>query len=215
MVQIGTQVLRIVGLSSNLPVSDLGHPATLIITTLATLGLCAVAKGEFVHAPQQLQRDQGYILLDLNLERKVSEIVIASVSRLRSSRKVRYSGDIVLGPYDPGRHLILLPLREGQYGWRHTSIPHFDLPYRVDKSDDERWRFTVEEDSISYIGQLVVREERGSNSASVSLVNRIAMTGEEIASAFPTEFELYSLRYGGILRDAFFEANYPAREQSH
>lgn len=163
---------------------------------------------DIAHPSEELGRNQGYLLLDLQLERFVSEIVLNAPRKRRRNPNDRHIEVIELGPYGEGRHLLLVPLRVGNYRWARTSVPHFDLPFRLDKSEDDRWRFSIARNRINYVGQLVVRKERATDVLSVVLLNRIAMTRNDIESTFVTELSRYPLRHAGVYRDKFFEVNY-------
>lgn len=176
-------------------------------------GLQSTAE-EVTYAHRPLQKFEGYLLLDLLLERDVSEIALRPpLSRMTGFGK-RSPKDLKLGPYKEGRHLALIPLKEGWYHWVGTAVPHFDLPFRMDTSDDERWRFSISKQRINYIGQLVVRKERSSDSVSVDLLTRIAATQDSLTTVFANELAQYPLRYGGYPRDRFFEAYYPDPKES-
>lgn len=154
------------------------------------------------------------MVLELDLERHVSEIVFLPERVEEMSKSAQKAALVKLGPYKAGRHLLVLPFLEGGYSWQTVSVPHFDLPFRLYKSTDERWRFSIEKERVNYVGQLIVRRERGSNSASVRLVNRIAATRNTIEAELADQLAEYPMRYAGFNRDRYFELYYPDPDQS-
>jgi hypothetical protein len=158
-----------------------------------------------INAPQELDKKSGYLLVDLNLERDIGIVVIGSATRLSSSRRNVTKPFIKLGPLSAGRHLYLLSLPEGEYSWSEISVPHYDLPHRVDSSEDSGWRFRVMAGQINYAGQILISKERSSSKVSIALLNRIAYTLDELRAAYAIPFDRYQLHYAGLTRDLFVE----------
>ncbi len=159
-----------------------------------------------VHAPVQLEKGHGYLIVDLKLARDTGTVTIGRLSKTNSRGKRRARTILELGPFSEGRHFYLLSLPEGNYVWSEISVPHYDLPHRVDQTQDERWSFSVQADQLNYAGQLLVREGRSTDRVSIALLNRIASSLTELTAAFPDAFSIYPLRNASMHRDQFIES---------
>ncbi len=157
------------------------------------------------HAPAPLKKRNGYLIVDLDLQRDTGAITIGRWRGSPSASKRKLKTVAELGPLREGRHLYLLSLPEGEYAWSEINIPHYDLPHRVDLSQDERWSFSVRAQQLNYSGQLLVNEDRSSDTASVLLLNRIAYSLDDLRTTFPEAFAAYPLRSAGTYRDTFIE----------
>jgi len=178
----------------------------IAVVAFSASPFCSAADITYPH--RSLETNEGYLLLDLLLERRVTEITLRADLRRKSGFKKPKHFEVKLGPYEPGRHLALIPLKKGWYVWAVTAVPHFDLPFRSDTSDDERWRFSIAEERINYVGQLVVRRERSRAAVSVDLLTRIAATQETLKLRFANDLELFPIRNAGYFKDHFFETYY-------
>ena len=151
---------------------------------------------------KKLSNGQGYLLLDLNIKHPVSSIKFV---RSDSSR-----GKGVQVPSLPiGRHLMLLPIKKGTYQWDTINVPHYDLPFRVNVRDDERWSFEIQKKTINYIGQLIVEKDRGTRYVPVRWLNRAASSLEEIKEKYGDLLLKYPLAFSGHARDDFLSDYFP------
>jgi len=178
-----------------------------IVAMLLVLGSSGLALAEVTtHVTEPLKRKQGYLLIDLDLESPVAKIELVRGASGRSSAVASaFRRKTEIGPFATGRHLLLLPLDEGNYVWGETHVPRYDLPFLVDTADDKRWSFTIERSRINYLGQLSVRKERSAEVVRLGLNNRIAMTIRDIRQTFAEELSQWPLRYAGYYPDRFFE----------
>jgi hypothetical protein len=158
---------------------------------LAPLLLLALAQVYANDAVPELGRNEGFVIIDTDVERRVTDWVLNANFRIQELPRER--------------QLQIVRLRAGRYQWRELNVPHYDLPHRVDLGDDARWSFTVKPGTINYFGTLFVAPERGTNRVDVRLVNRSAEVYALMQTRFPAYLTQLPLRYTGWQEDAFLE----------
>ncbi len=149
----------------------------------------------------ELSGKQGYLVLDLDLGRRVSEIVFA---KRRSARNNRITSKRMFGPFEKGRHLLFLPLDKGSYQLMTVSSPHYDLPYKQNYGRKKRLSFQIKPGRTNYFGKIIVGEERLTYGFYINVVNRLAGTLHELQEQYTEELDLYPIHYAGVLEDLFY-----------
>jgi hypothetical protein len=150
----------------------------------------------------ELAKNTGYLILDLQLEKKVTEIVI---ERHGSSHASRGTKEVTFGPFEPGRHLTLVTLPKGTYKLTRVSSPHYDLPFWVNYTKNKRMTISVEANKTNYFAQIVLGKKRSSESLDIRVVNRLATSLSQFDQSIKSAIALYPLRYAGPLKDNFYE----------
>lgn len=188
-------------------ISKIG-PCGILLGVAVSAMLAQAAEGDEEGADvPELPHGRGWLLLDVAAERKIQSLQLDRIDGRAGS------GD--LGSVKAGRALKAIELPEGHYQWKAIELPHYDLPFRQVVADDERWRFSIKEDAVNYVGQIIVGEERGSNYVDVRLVNRTAMNLSQIEQEFEPYLERYPLVYSGAARDDFLDAYRKLRDEGN
>ncbi|MEM8982400.1 MAG: hypothetical protein AAGC71_05200 [Pseudomonadota bacterium] len=165
-----------------LHVNRLGLVAALVV---------ALTSSALADDVPNLLAGEGYLLIDADIGRKTVGW--------------RLSKEIVVDEIPVGRSLRLIKLKRGTYQWQEISVPHFDLPHRVDLSDDSRWSFTIESNRINYAGTLIVGDVRQRENVNVWYVNRLSEVFARLAETYPDLLASHPLVYSGRYRDDFLE----------
>ena len=139
-----------------------------------------------------LPASHGYLLIDSDIGRKTTDWVL--------------NDDLVVDELPLGRTLRLLKLEKGRYQWQRISVPYFDLPHRLDLSDDSRWGFRITSGRVNYVGTLIVDEVRATDNVDVRFVNRLSEVVERFQKEYPVEAAEYELVYSGLQRDDYLSA---------
>ena len=139
----------------------------------------------------ELNNRYGYLALDTMVERPVTNW--------------RLSRSLAIDKVPEGRQLRLIRMRIGKYQWTEINVPYFNLPHRMDLSDDTRWAFEIHPRKINYAGTLVVGEQRSSDSVEVRFLNRTTEVLELLREKFPAQAEVFEVVYSGAARDDFLE----------
>lgn len=121
----------------------------------------------------------------------------------RPATNWQLSDGLVIKRLPLGRDTRLLRLREGNYRWEEIDVPYFDLPHRIDTSDDSRWSFTVERQKINYAGTLIIDETRASDAVGVRFVNRSSEIVARLREKYPEHVETLGVRFAGSYRDDY------------
>lgn len=157
-------------------------------------------------------RREGIVLIGIDSGDTNSHLVVIQLnSEGRGAKKEpvtkqgkrRKSFKINLAGRPTGHFVTVLP--RGLYQVIEVSYPYFDLPFRLDTNGQEEWQFVVEEGKTSYIGQLVLAEERSKSSVDVNLLNRLATAYEQINDEFAPLLARFPLISGNGSRDDFLE----------
>lgn len=141
--------------------------------------------------PLPLSSSQGYLVLDLRLEQRVSEV---SFKGLRSS----------LGPFEKGRHLLLIPMKKGKYSLLTVASPSYDLPFKWNYSDYKRLQFEVLPGRVNYFAQIIVGDLRSSYGFEIHVRNRLAYTYGELLEKYGQQLAQYPIHYAGPITDHFY-----------
>lgn len=158
-----------------------------------------------------LQRDEGYLLLNLDVNGPAPSIEFTKVrvsheSYLVSDLKLKKLGNSMrldLKNTDKGFYLISLPA--GVYQITRVNAPYFDLPYQLDIDNSPAWRFKVESNSVNYLGKLHIAQQRSRKYVDVQLLNRMAADFESIGVQLSSVLSLLPLRSAFSIHDAFHE----------
>ena len=162
----------------------------LFLAALVIFGSVTLKAADHLDTESELPLRYGYLVID------------TIVGRATTNWRLNQSLKFVNLPLGRRTKLIRLPV--GNYQWQHIDLPHFDLPHRVDLTDDVRWSFTIKQRQINYVGTLIVNETRGSDSANVRFVNRSSDIVDRLNTQFPMQISRYGLTFSGSYRDDYF-----------
>lgn len=122
----------------------------------------------------------------------------ADFSRQFQSQR-RYKIDLK----NKAKGFYLTIVKKGTYQITTINAPFFGLPYRVNTQNSRIWRFSIEEDSLNYIGNFHLAAERQTQSVDTRLINRIASELTAILKLKDQLPERLPLRSGPGYRDDF------------
>lgn len=192
---------------------DKSHKNTVPALTLAILSLLLTSnshadktsplKGFIVESPGPdsiLNRKNGYFILDLDAQRKVSRILILPKGKKFNKKN---TADLELGPFKKGRHLVMLKLKAGSYRIASVEVPHYDLPFRYDYAKNDALHFNIIAQKTNYFTQIFVGKDRAANSLELNIRNRLSHSLPAIDDAFYSQLSKYPLRYSGNTFDIF------------
>jgi hypothetical protein len=195
----------------------LGRVCFVCILILSGILPVAAAQKEtpsYFYLPQDapvLLREQGYLLIDLDVGGKAPSIEFVELKLSRKSKhgeKPIYSigsEKYQVSLKDLKNGMSVMPLEAGLYQITSINAPFFELPYILDTASKPEWRFSVKADSISYAGKLVIEQERGKNFINVNFLKRFANDQQEIEQVASTFFPQVPLIMGYGNRDDFYE----------
>lgn len=144
--------------------------------------------------PRPLSGGQGYVVLDLLLKQRVTEIVFTRGGR----------NNITFGPYEKGRHLLLLPLPKGEFRLDRVASPSYDLPFRQFYSGYDRLKFKVLPGRINYFAQILVGDIRSAYGFEIHVRNRLAYSYGELTEKYGPLLAQFPIHYGGSITDHFY-----------
>ncbi len=195
---------------------EMRYVMTLLFVGLLALGLPADGRAQVVELYDAdtlppLKGRNGYIVI--GVDSGDTESFLVATKLVAHNRKARFIGGklqttnkkfrIELAGRETGFYFAVLP--PGLYQITQINYPYFNLPFRLSTDGSREWRFFVEEDKVSYVGQLVVARERSEDSVDVNLLNRLAADYEQLTSTYSGLLEQYPLASGIGIRDDFLE----------
>jgi hypothetical protein len=161
-------------------------PVRIVALLLATTVAMAA---DVYDTDSELGKRYGYLVLDTIVGRPATNWQL--------------SDGLVIKRLPLGRDTRLLRLREGSYRWEEIDVPYFDLPHRIDTSDDSRWSFTVKRQKINYAGTLIIDETRASDAVGVRFVNRSSEIVARLREKYPDHVAMLGVRFAGSYRDDY------------
>lgn len=184
------------------------HPTKfLVILVFAVFSLlCSAEQNNAKPAYPPISSNQGYILINLDVEGVAPSMVLA---RLSSKNRALATSNVAFESEEKGFRLIAV--KPGNYKIAEVITPFFNLPYRLSTEEDERWNFSVEAGKINYIGKLTIARERSEKDVHVSLKNRIATDLHSIKNQYQDLLAQYPLRQAIAYYDDFY-ADYSSTE---
>ena len=127
-----------------------------------------------------LSKDQGYWLLDLNLDQTVNKIVIR-----RGIRKT------TLGPFEPGQYARLIKLSAGEYRITRIELGDYgDISYISEEYAGENLRAMVKPEAVNYLGRLTVINEPAFD---IHVRNRLATDYKRFQTTYSDVLKTYPL----------------------
>ena len=188
------------------------HISIAVLATLLFLGNTDVHAAPLYSAETVPDpgRREGAVIIGVDSGDTNSHLVVIQLNTkgrggknepITKQGKARKSFKIDLAGRPKGHFATVLP--RGLYQIMEVSYPYFDLPYLLNTNRRAEWQFVVEEGKTSYIGELVLDEERSKNSVSVHLINRLATVYDEINVEFASLISRYPLVSGSGVRDDF------------
>ena len=142
-----------------------------------------------------LKSGHGYLVVDLRLEQNVSEITFA-----RPGRDVPV---LTLGPFEKGRHLVLVQVKKGRLRLNTVSAPSFNLPFRTDYDGLKRTSMVIEPRKTNYFAQIVVGKNRSTRGYDIDILNRLAYSYNELEIKYGDTIAQYPIVCAGYIRDFF------------
>lgn len=140
----------------------------------------------------QLDNGYGYMLMAVNTNQPIQKMHISGPS------------DIVLTNKDlqKGTNYVIIPLPEGRY-----NIAKLELQLsKFEFEETEHWKFKVEKNTISYIGEVQAEFYGWFNSnARYELINRSTDALVFLEDKFPNLLSKNKVIYGGYGEDFFLE----------
>jgi hypothetical protein len=190
---------------------DISYKQTLFLLTFVGLLLTLTPSTQadetnFVplNSNHKASKDTGYLILDLELERTVSEILFEPMENRFSNRKQSF------GPFAKGKHYVVVALPKGSYQLVAVSAPHYDLPFRYRfKKDRSALQFTIVPKKTGYFAQIFVGEERHSKGYELRIRNRLSSAYPALSSALSVQLKKYPLFFSGVNGDPFFQELQP------
>ena len=162
-----------------------------------------------VENAKPLKKDQGYLLVKMDVEGVAPSLTVDRLrnkggSFLDENESVRLLDEIfTIKLKDVGKGFYIMNLKAGLYQVTSVNVPYFNLPFRLDTSEEVTWRFSIHEGKTNYIGTLFVDKERSSQLVNVALFNRIATDKGTIETKFSGLLSQAALRNGTGVRDDF------------
>lgn len=96
-------------------------------------------------------------------------------------------------------------LKAGRYQVTSIKVPYFDLPFRLDTTEDQSWAFRVHGSSSNYFGTVSINRERTRNSVDIHRSNRLASQIQELRTYIGENRENYPLTTSFSYRDDFID----------
>lgn len=189
----------------------------IFLVLLSGIQSVVAAKKEIISRFYALQsapillREQGYLLVDLDVGGKAPSIEFVELKLSRKSKP----GEKKVYSFGSEKHQVslkdlengmnVLALDTGLYQITSINAPFFELPYILDTKSKPEWRFRVHPNALSYGGKLVIEQERGKNFINVNLRKRFATDQQSIEQVSTEFFPQIPLKMGYGNRDDFYE----------
>ena len=149
-----------------------------------------------------LEIEEGYLILDLDIDSPVSEITLR-----RKIEKYSYYGYkkaiVRIVNINQGANLTIIKLSAGTYRWEDIKVPFYNLPYVHDLSKKNLWQFKIFPNRLNYVSKITVKEKRSTTSVDITRLNRIAESLPNINQQFKNLLKKYPLIYSGFEPDDF------------
>ncbi|TQV87809.1 hypothetical protein [Aliikangiella coralliicola] len=161
---------------------------------------------------EALPNGYGYLLIDVDVAGIAPSFsyvkVKSSKKNPRKKKKVKYSknGTHVVTLKHSENGLYALPMPAGTYQITQINAPFFDLPYKLDTSTKNEWRFKIEAGKTNFAGHLSIKKERSTRYLDVNLINRFATEKERLENTLQQLLSLAPLAHGVGVRDDFAQA---------
>ena len=139
-----------------------------------------------------LERGKGFVLLGIETDRTLKQITISGPRNI-----ILTSKDL-----KRGSNYLFVDLPAGTYT---IDRIFFNYSYRMSLKDEEKWKFRVLSNEVTYVGhfEIAVRRSGWWPVAFTELVNRSSEAIEFMEERFPTVFQNNSMSYGGPGNDDF------------
>ncbi|MEM6638329.1 MAG: hypothetical protein AAF610_00365 [Pseudomonadota bacterium] len=158
----------------------------------------------------ELDGDEGLALFELVIDGTAPSMNVARLSHRKSTppphdEPVSRKRSSVVRLDQAPTEWVVLRLREGWYQITEVDAPFFELPYRLDTSDDPLWRFCVVPGKTAYAGRLFIAKERRTDFVEVTLESRIAFQFETLQAHRDDWFGDANLIYGRAIPDPYVD----------
>lgn len=164
----------------------------MAIAMMALLGGCASEVTSIRDASEaKLNEAEGYLLLEVDTTHNLESIWISGAKNIKLT-----SADL-----RAGSNYILVNLPAGEYEIDRVDVNDF-FYYRM---ENDMWGFSVQEDVISYVGNLTFEGHLWGLAGHFTLINRSSFALEYIEDNFPSLLESRRMEFRGPGDDDFFE----------
>lgn len=140
------------------------------------------------------QKNAGYLVIKLDIGSNFARV------KLSGNRK---DADIILKPNANGYLILSLP--KGNYVIDELQVPYFDYPFRLDLTEDPRWQFRINPQTINYLGELYIGPLRGYDAVDYYLKNRTAVNRLDFCDRYHKQCQQLPFRFAASYRDDFLD----------
>ncbi|WP_133468020.1 hypothetical protein [Paraglaciecola marina] len=140
----------------------------------------------------QLKQEEGYLLIAIKSNINLNEILINGEKYIKLTAE-----DLRLGS-----SYILVNLPAGDYTIDEIKLNRY---IHIDDFEDDIWDFSVQKNTISYVGHLDFQTRLFSNYSQIKLINKSSIALEYLEEEFPEMLTNYSVQYQGPGQDRFFD----------
>lgn len=174
----------------------------IILSVTQQLVAATPEKKERTVSPPPLHKDQGYMLIKLNIEAESAFLYYTKKVKNRIKYK-RSSKKISLSKH--GNGFVIIPLKFGKYQISKIEVPFFDYPYNLITENDKDYSFVIKPNKINFIGSLTIKKERTENTIYVEIFRDFARYMDELNTIYADILQRYPLVSGSSYRDDFIK----------
>lgn len=140
----------------------------------------------------QLKQEEGFLLIALKSNINLKEISISGEKYIKLSAK----------DLRKGNSYILVNLPAGDYTFDQIKLNSY---IRINDFEDDIWDFSVQKNTISYVGHLDFRSTMWGFYSYIKLINKSSIALEYLEDEFPEMLTNHSVQYQGPGQDSFFD----------
>lgn len=135
-------------------------------------------------------KSMGYLVIKLDIGSNFAKV------KLSGNRK---DASIVLKPNANGYLILSLP--KGNYAIDEMQVPYFDYPFRLNLTDDPRWQFRIDPQTINYLGELYINPLRAYDAVDYYLKNKTAVNRVDFCDHYQEQCRQFPFRFAANYRD--------------
>ncbi|KGJ89477.1 hypothetical protein [Thalassotalea sp. ND16A] len=161
-----------------------------------------------LEADKRLAKNQGFLLIKLNVNHDAASINFAKIRKKRASyifdkKTLKLGQKYLLNLKNADNEFYLIPLLAGGYQITRVNAPFYNLPYWRPTKELASWRFHITPGKINYAGEVSISAERGTDFINVNLLNRFATDQQQIQVLLTDLSAQFPLVGGSGYRDDF------------